>query len=277
VFAVADITGIRYTAMSELQDRVAGVLLGLAAGDRIGGPVRMALHVAESLIEHNGFDSDDIAKRYLEWWGQDAFDTGPTAARVLALVESGVTWGQASEQIHAQVGSMTAGCNPAHRSAPLAMAADIEDSRLEEAARAECCLTHRHPLAADVAVAVVSLCRALIRGSDWANALRVAEASRLEETRQAFAVGSGACLSQGGYAPDVLRAALYFIDAATSFRDALEAAIAFAGPANYCPVLVGSIGGARWGCRHIEERLLVHHAALRPRLQAAATALTQGW
>lgn len=34
--------------MLELEDRVKGVLLGLAAGDRIGGPIRMALMVRES-------------------------------------------------------------------------------------------------------------------------------------------------------------------------------------------------------------------------------------
>ena len=32
------------------QDRASGVLVGLAAGDRIGGPVRMALRVAGSLL-----------------------------------------------------------------------------------------------------------------------------------------------------------------------------------------------------------------------------------
>ena len=32
---------------------------------------------------------------------------------------------------------MTAGCNPAHRNAPLAMCASIEDSGLDRAAKAE--------------------------------------------------------------------------------------------------------------------------------------------
>ncbi len=37
--------------MRDLEDRTIGVLLGLAAGDRIGGPVRMAQRVAENLHE----------------------------------------------------------------------------------------------------------------------------------------------------------------------------------------------------------------------------------
>ena len=38
--------------MSDLttaEDRCRGVLVGVAAGDRIGGPIRMALRLAESL------------------------------------------------------------------------------------------------------------------------------------------------------------------------------------------------------------------------------------
>jgi hypothetical protein len=51
----------------------------------------------------------------------------------------------------------------------------------------------------------------------------------------------------------------------------------FAGPTNYCPVLVGSIGGARWGRSQIEEELLSHHSNLLPRLTEVATALATEW
>jgi len=37
--------------VDDTRERVIGLLLGLAAGDRIGGPVRMALLVAESLLD----------------------------------------------------------------------------------------------------------------------------------------------------------------------------------------------------------------------------------
>jgi len=140
-----------------IEDRVIGVLLGLAAGDRIGGPVRMALAVAESLRDRGTFDPKDIGARYIEWWRQGAFDTGPTAGRVLELGASGMALDDASIQVDAMEGGLTAGCNPAHRSAPLAMLAAIEDSRLPHAAKAEARLTHRHALAGDAAAAVVVL------------------------------------------------------------------------------------------------------------------------
>jgi hypothetical protein len=46
------------------------------------------------------------------------------------------------------------------------------------------------------------------------------------------------------YAPEVLTAAVYFLNRYPP-DTALAAAKAFAGGANYCPVLVGAIGGAK--------------------------------
>src|SRR5437764_4766275 len=46
-------------------DRCRGVLVGLAAGDQIGGPIRMAVRLAESLLDCGGFDPSDILGRYL--------------------------------------------------------------------------------------------------------------------------------------------------------------------------------------------------------------------
>lgn len=46
---------------------VKGVLLGLACGDKIGGPVRMACVVAESLVARRAFDPADLLACYLVW------------------------------------------------------------------------------------------------------------------------------------------------------------------------------------------------------------------
>ena len=56
--------------------------------------------------------------------------------------------------------------------------------------------------------------------------------------------GDGSLPTDGGYAPEVLAAAVYFLDK-YPVDVALGAAKAFAGGANYCPVLVGAIGGGR--------------------------------
>lgn len=237
----------------------------------------MALHVAESLCERGGLELTDIGRRYVDWWQNGGFDTGPTAAQVLSLVASGVSFEQAAIRVDEAMGGMTAGCNPAHRSAPLAMCAAIEDAALADAAVKEAELTHRHPLAGETAAAVVCLCRALMRGTPWPHALPRAAEGRCAEIRSALEVSATKRLSRSGFAPDVLCAAVHILDASASFPIALARAIEFAGPANYCPVLVGSIGGARWGRGQIERQSIEHHGDILPRVEAVALALAAGW
>ena len=72
------------------EDRCRGVLIGLAAGDKIGGPIRMAVRLAECLLACGGFAPTDILERYLRWWREGAFDTGPVSHRAVALVAAGM-------------------------------------------------------------------------------------------------------------------------------------------------------------------------------------------
>ncbi len=44
------------------EDRCRGVLVGLAACGRIGGPIRMAVRLAESLLDCGDFNPADILK-----------------------------------------------------------------------------------------------------------------------------------------------------------------------------------------------------------------------
>jgi ADP-ribosyl-[dinitrogen reductase] hydrolase len=93
----------------------------------------------------------DLGRGYVAWWRGDGFDTGPTAAKVLALAASGITFEGAAVFVDQEAGGPTAGCNPAHRNVPLARRASLPDSEIGPAADAEAWTTHRHPLAGDVA------------------------------------------------------------------------------------------------------------------------------
>ena len=254
------------------KDRVKGILLGLAAGDRNGGPIRMAVRLAESLIHAGKCDVEDIGSRYLDWWRKDAFDTGPTAARVFALADSGLSFPAAARQVHIEAGEQTAGCNPAHRSAPLAMMSHLGARQLAGCAMKEAALTHHHPLSGDIAAAVVVLCHQLVQGAPWGDAIESACAGSLPETRAAMRTRQFDSLNKGGFAPDVLAAAVHFVGTNGSFDDALEEALQFAGPANYCPVVVGSIAGARWGISGDNPSLL-EHCAIQRRVRSAAEIL----
>ena len=95
-----------------------GCAAGTGGGDRNGGPIRMAVRLAESLSDRRQFDPEDILSRYVAWWRDGAFDTGPTTAAVLSLVDGGMDGIEAVKRVHNESGGMTAGCNPAHRCAP---------------------------------------------------------------------------------------------------------------------------------------------------------------
>jgi hypothetical protein len=127
-----------------LADRCRGVQLGLAAGDRNGGPTELAVRLAESLAERRAFDRDDVLARYLAWWRDGAFDTGPVAALVLERVACGVPVAKAVAQADRELGGQTAGCNPAHRAGPLAMAAFLDDAIVGDCALRSATTRSRH-------------------------------------------------------------------------------------------------------------------------------------
>ncbi len=258
------------------RDRVAGVLWGLAAGDRIGGPTYMAVCLGESLIDCQSFNLDDISSRYLTWWRDGAFDTGPTTARVLELVSLGKTFYEASLQVDVEVSGLTAGCNPVHRATPLAMFALLADDDLPASVIVEASLTHKHSLAGDVSAAAVILCRALIQGHSWSVALDMAKVGRQEKTQAALEIQSLHSLKRDGFAPHVLAAASYFVTTSPDFDTMMNQALEFAGLSNYCPVLVGSLGGARWGASNIHHNWFRENDLLL-RVQKVTESLADMW
>ena len=156
------------------------------------------------------------------------------------------------------------------------MLASLADDDLPGCAVAEARLTHQEVLAGDVAAAVTALCRALIRGAVWESAVQRSSERRKAQTSEALLSGQDGPGSNGGFAPEVLRAAVYFVGSSSSFSEALERSVVFAGPANYCPVLVGAIGGARWGSSAIPAPALAHVEILR-RVETCAHGLAAGW
>lgn len=270
------VTKIHDIGSFTLRDNIRGVLLGMVAGEKNGGPTCMALELATSLITCGHFNPKDVFKRYLDWWQIDGFDAGTISSQVLSMVADGVPHSLAISQIHDANDSHTGGCNPAHRSVPLAMTSYVTDNQLAGMAKLDAEITHFDPIAGDVAAATVVLCRMLIRGKSWPEALTIAAVNRMPETVSALMYSDESDLSCSGYSPDVLKAAVYFVGAHDSFGEALEASILFAGSDNYCPVLVGAIGGARWGASSIPEKHFGHCDKL-DRVTAMAEGLANMW
>ena len=187
------------------------------------------------MITSNGFNKSDLIKRYLQWWNDGAFDTGPTFAMVFQSISEGAPYNEASKIINDKLDGATAGCGPAHRASPLAGYNKIPTNKLIQYSREEAKITHYHPLAGDCSAIVVMLCRHLLEGYSWDQCKKLI--SKNKELKNTWKEVMSANLNNGGYVLDVMHSAIHFLNE----KDSLKKSLIFAGSANYCSVIVGTI------------------------------------
>ena len=252
-------------------DKAVGCLIGLMAGDDNGGPTSMMMKNLEVITSTRTLMVQYFGNGYLEWFKDDGFDAGLATHKVLELVDSGLSFDEAAKQIDEELGGMTAGISPAHRSIPLSLhyvawylrspnffeeCPNTGFREFESTIRREAKLTHLHNYATEVSLAVNAICMQFILGRDEFRALDFGMKFINEDLRSNILdnvyTKNSDHLKDGGYAPDVLTAALWFLLHTHTFEDALKQSKDFAGAANYCPVLVGSIGGAMYGYNEIK-------------------------
>eukprot|EP00759_Apiculatamorpha_spiralis_P025985 PhF_6_TR29195/c0_g1_i1/m.42716/K11687/ADPRHL2; poly(ADP-ribose) glycohydrolase ARH3 len=264
------------------QKRVSGLLLGLAAGDRNGGPQRMALRVCQCLLTHPNqpLPRNAIIHSYLEWcYPSDpkctdrAFDTGAVFDGVFRRVHrQGETVDVAARAVFQHTGS--AGVNGAHRNVVLSLAPwlSTEDGSLQRAATEECTITHIHPESVATSVATNLIARRLILGDDPRTAIEQTLGETTDETMLAVLKGvlqgkvnESYKLHSGGHSPYTLQTALHFLlyppppDNHNVFQNVLSASLSYAGEPNFCPVLVGALAGAWRGSEEVVSSNMLNH------------------
>ena len=213
----------------------------------------MALMLGHSIADNSALDLTDIVRRYLAWYRTDAFDTGPVWSLVFKHIAAGVDPADAARLVDQQLGGMTAGANAAHRATAIGCASVIPDALVAAEARREAQLTHWHADAAEASAATALIIRTMLRGTSLSDSVKHAAAATtgvvsamLQQT-----ILDEQSLSNGGYAPNTLQAALYFTRTSSSFEGAVLSSIAFAGPCNYCPVLVGAFSALKFGVQPV--------------------------
>ncbi len=156
---------------------------------------------------------------------------------------------------------MTAGVNAAHRATVIGCASAITDEHVPAAARQEARLTHWHSDAAEASVATAVIVRQMLRGASLCDAVAAAAATTSGLVSSILLQKSIDVrnLSCSGYAPRTLEAALYFTRNSASFAEAISTSIAFAGPCNYCPVLVGAFSALKFGVEPVADYPVESH------------------
>lgn len=170
-----------------------GCLVGLACGDALGGPVEeipkhpsktprpvtemvgggffnlkpgqitddteMALCLAESLSERQGFNIPDIAQRYQAWFADNPIGSGKTIEAAILRLNEGFSWREAG---FSDAGTKSLGNGAVMRCAPLALVYHPSEPLLYLNTQAETQLTHPHPICVESSLFLNALISHLI-------------------------------------------------------------------------------------------------------------------
>jgi len=211
------------------------ILRGLASGDTIGGPTALA-SIAANYIKHGtSAELSEIADRYMDYYQAGSFDSGPVFEKVHSLINSGFDRRSAVRETHQFFHSMSAGCNPLHRTICLAGKLALNERTLISTVEADSKLTHFDPLASDVAVAGSLICRYLINGMTITESVEKTLNIDFLQYLRAYATLEP---SHSGFAPTVLFSAIHFAKAP---QEGLGFSFKLAGGENYCPLILGAL------------------------------------
>ncbi len=290
-------------------DRALGCLLGLAVGDAVGttlefaprdagppltdmvggGPfglepgvwtddTSMALCLADSLLEQGGLDERDLARRFLRWWRQGynsptgaCFDIGNTVRAALARYEA------TADPIAGSDDPSSAGNGSIMRLAPVAILWHADPAAAEDAARRQSRVTHGAPAAVEACALLARLLVEAIGGAPRERVLAPrawppgpAEIDAV--ARGSFRGRDRATIRSGGYVVDTLEAALWAVDRAGDFREAVLLAANLGDDADTVAAVTGQLAGAIFGASAI-PRAWLDELAWRERIEERGRAL----
>ena len=294
----------------DLKSRYLGSLLGLACGDAVGTTVEfqprgsfapvtdmvgggpfglkpgqwtddtsMALCLAESLLERNGFDARDQMTRYVKWWREgyrsstgEFLDIGGATSRALARFQ------ESGEPFAGDPDPQAGGNGSLMRLAPVALFYfpkvdevahfSAESSRTTHAASepVECCKLFGLTLARALAGGSKE---EILAPSDFAPSQpRVAAIARAD-----YVSKSRSQIKGSGYSVAALEAALWCFRETVSFETAVLEAVNLGEDADTTGAIVGQIAGAFYGVDAIPGRWL-ERLHMREEIAGLATSST---
>jgi ADP-ribosyl-[dinitrogen reductase] hydrolase len=273
-----------------VKDRAVGCLLGLAVGDALGttlefqardrhpplteivggGPFQlrpgvwtddtsMALCLADSLIARRDLDQWDLMERFLRWHeeGENAvdgwvFDIGLTTRSALRRYRETGNAVAGSRDPH------SAGNGSLMRLAPVPIRWHCDSARAALEARRQSETTHAADAVMDGCAYFAGLLVQAIAGDDKSVVLSP-QAFDGDPDIGAIAAGDWRGkeryeIHSSGYVVHTLEAALWAVDRAESFEEAVLTAANLADDADTVAAVTGQLAGALWGASGIPER-----------------------
>lgn len=185
-------------ADAQLISRARGALLGLVAGNQLGVPTEhlgtpdairqafpngvtdlapppknspydddaaMALLLGESLLASNGFDANDVARRWAKWMKVDGRGIGITTRRALTLIDRGKAPFEAGRLANQENPGRSAGNGSVMRCVPVALRYHNDPDRLIRVSTQQAAITHSDERCTWGAAAVNLAVRELLHGN----------------------------------------------------------------------------------------------------------------
>jgi len=301
-------------------DRSRGALLGLAVGDALGttlefkspgtfepltdmvggGPfslqpgewtddTSMALCLAESLVEKQGFDPQDQMERYVRWWREGhfsvkgyCFDIGMATSSALRRFE------ESGEPFSGSTDTYSAGNGSIMRLAPVPMAYAHDPAEAIRLAGESSRTTHGARACVDACRYMAGLIVGAINGASREELLSplyapVAGAWEAEPLCDEVAeVAAGSFLRKeppeikgSGYVVASLEAALWAFAKSESFEEGALLAVNLGDDADTTGAVYGQIAGAYYGATGVPKRW-VEVLSMSDRIEAFSDQLASG-
>jgi len=275
-----------------MKDRFIGCLLGLAIGDSLGSRLegypteavrrpdlgvtdfldelwhwsrgrwtddtKMALALAGSIVESEGFDPERAAKKYLEWYESgDWRGIGNVTQQSLARLKEGVSWQESGIKE-----DWAAGNGTAMRAAPIGLLDMNNPGRIETDARNDAIITHNNHEAINGSFAVAFAVAHLAKGDIQIKELIPKTVDfihpsdvllRLEVAQKLFEQNVPADealldLGTGGYVVETVASSFYcFITSPDSYETAVYNAIRGGKDTDTTAAITGALSGANLG------------------------------
>jgi ADP-ribosyl-[dinitrogen reductase] hydrolase len=225
----------------------------------------MTMVLSASLLEKNGFDPEDVAKKYLAWYNSgNTRGIGSTTAGSIMHLKLGATW-QESGATHMHDGRPVGGNGTAMRVSPIGLYYRKDPIALMKFAMMDASITHNsfEPKMGSVAVALAVAMLAnrtstpesvsyevtdILADSEVKTKIELAQ-KWLEQGTDLSTVHFEALAEIGtsGYVAETVGAAFYCLGATDNFRDAVVVAVRAGGDTDTTAAIVGAMAGTYYG------------------------------
>ncbi len=228
----------------------------------------MSIALASSLIEFDGFNPEDVAKKYLAWMESgNTRGIGGTTAEALTRLKFGATY-QESGLTHND-GKPVGGNGTAMRASPIGLYYRNDIPKLLECALLDATITHNslEPKMGSVAVALGTALLANGTATPIDVSYHVSDILTDSEVKDKLVLGQkwleqGTVLStisaealaeigSRGYVPETVGAAFFCLGATDNFKDAVVMAIKAGGDTDTTAAIVGAMAGSFYGLESI--------------------------